>query len=91
MAIEQPQLLFSRPPPSRLHNQFAVVVARAFGFPRLLNFGVGVLSVVQATVTADPGGMDGADEIGTVGVEQARFAFWKFGHGLVKNSPHLSM
>jgi hypothetical protein len=44
-----------------LQDKFAVVVARALGFPEFLRFGVGVFLKVGTSVGVGACGMDGTD------------------------------
>jgi len=64
-----------------LQNQFAVVVARAFGFPQFLRRGVGVCSEVKASVGVGACGMHGTNEVGVAAVQETAIALMDFGHG----------
>jgi hypothetical protein len=64
-----------------LQDKFVVIVARAFGFPQFLRFGVGVFSKVRAIVGVGARGMDGTDEVWVAGKEETAIAFGEFGHG----------
>jgi hypothetical protein len=63
-----------------LQNQFAVVVARAFGFPQFLRFGVGVFSKVNASISVRACGVDGTDEVWIARVEETAITLREFGH-----------
>jgi hypothetical protein len=64
-----------------LQDEFAVVVARAFGFPQFLRWSVGVFSEVKASIGVGACRMDGTDEVGVAGIEETAIALWEFGHG----------
>jgi hypothetical protein len=64
-----------------LQNQFAVVVARAFGFPQFLQRRVGVFLKIGASVRVGTCGMDGTDEVWVAGKEETAIALMDFGHG----------
>jgi len=63
-----------------LQDKFAVVVARAFGFPEFIRFGVEVFSKVGASVGVGARGMHGTDEVWVAGVEETALALRDFGH-----------
>jgi hypothetical protein len=64
-----------------LQNQFATIVACAFGFPQFIGFGVGVFSKVGASIGVGACGMHGTDEVWVAGKEETAIAFGEFGHG----------
>jgi hypothetical protein len=64
-----------------LQDEFAVVVARALGFPQFLRFSVGIFSKVNASVGVGACGMNGTDEVWVGGIEETAIAFGEFGHG----------
>jgi hypothetical protein len=63
-----------------LQNQFAVVVARAFGFPQFFRFRVGFFLKVNASIGVRACGMHGTDEVWVAGVEETAIALRDFGH-----------
>jgi hypothetical protein len=64
-----------------LQDEFAVVVARAFGFPQFIGFGIRVFLKVGASVRVGACGVDGTDEVWVAGVEETAIALRDFGHG----------
>ena len=64
-----------------LQNQFAVVVARPFGFPQFIRFSVRVFSKVNASIGVRACGMHGTDEVWIAAVEETAIALMDFGHG----------
>jgi hypothetical protein len=63
-----------------LQNQFAVVIARTFGFPQFIGFGIRVFLKVGASVGVGACGVDGTDEVWVAAVEETAIALREFGH-----------